>query len=262
MNTKGLQKIGNVLTKNSPNILTGVGVVGLLTTVFTAIKDTPKALLLIKEEQDRREDECMISQGVDPDFLTKKDTFLLTWKCYVPTVIMGGITIACIISANSINLKRNAALAGLYSLSEIALKEYKEKVVETIGERGHRKIKDDLAKERITKNPVNDNDVVMTGKGETLCFETTSSRYFKSDIEQIRSVFNNTNRDLMNETFISLNQFYSDLGLEGTTMGEEVGWHMDDGLLEPDFSSHLTTNGKPCLSIDYSRLPRYSYGRG
>lgn len=49
-----------------------------------------------------------------------------TWQCYLPAAIMGGLTIACAIS---INLCHNAALASVYSLTELALKENQAKVV-------------------------------------------------------------------------------------------------------------------------------------
>lgn len=172
---------------------------------------------------------------------------------------MGVVTIACIIGANSINLKRNAALVSLYSLSEAALKEYQAKVIETLGKQKERKIKDDIAKDRIVKNPVSDNEIVITNLGDTLCYDSLSGRYFKSDIEKIRQVLNKLSRDLMSEMFIDLNQVYSELNLKGTKMGDMVGWHIDDGLIEPDFSSQLTENGTPCLVLDFVTEPRYNH---
>jgi hypothetical protein len=52
-----------------------------------------------------------------------------TWQRYLPAAIMGGLTIACVIDANSNNLRYNAALASVYSLTELALKENQTKVV-------------------------------------------------------------------------------------------------------------------------------------
>lgn len=256
MSTKAIQKLGNVLAKNSPTILTGFGVAGLITTAVMAVKATPKALLILDEERYNREEKSP-NGAIDP--IKPKDAILLTWKCYLPSAIIGTITIGCIISANSINLKRNAALAGLYSLSETALKEYQTKVVETIGKTKERKIKDDLAKDKIIKNPVSDKEIVITGRGETLCYDALSGRYFKSDIEEIRRVLNKLSRDMMSDMFIPLNEIYSELNLKNTKMGDLVGWHVDDGLLEPDFSSQLTENGTPCLVLDYVTDPRYTY---
>jgi hypothetical protein len=261
MDTKVIQRVGDLLGKNSPTILTGLGVAGLVSTVVIAVKATPKAMAILNDELDVRvkeQQDKYHKQDVAIDPLTKKDIIKLTWKCYIPAMILGGVTIGCIIGANSINLRRNAALASLYSLSEATLKEYQTKVVETIGKNKEREIKDEIAKDKITKNPVLDNEVIFTGKGDTLCYDSLSGRYFKSDIEYIRSVFNTLNYDLRNEMFVTLNQFYSELGLEATALGDLMGWHIDQGIVEPDFSSHLTHDNRPCLSINYSVEPRYS----
>lgn len=257
MRTQGIQKLGNLLAKNSPTILTGIGVAGLITTTAMAVKATPKALLILEEEKYNREKECENIGESAP--ISAKDMILLTWKCYLPAAIVGTITIACIISANSINLRRNAALAGLYSLSETALKEYQAKVVETIGKNKERAIKDDLAKDKIMKNPVSEREIVITGNGETLCYDAMSGRYFKSDIEEIRRVINKLSRDMMSDMNITLNEVYNELGLKSTKIGDMVGWHIDDGLIEPDFSSQLTENGTPCLVLDFREEPRYLY---
>jgi hypothetical protein len=258
MNTKGLQKIGDTIAQNSPTILTGLSVAGLISTVIMAVRTTPKAIRIIDVAKTGRYLTAQ-EKNESPDDLTKLDIIKLTWKCYIPVMIMGGVTIGCIIGANSINLRRNAALASAYSLSETVLKEYQSKVVETIGENKERKIKDEIAKDKIIKNPVDDNEVIITNYGETLCYDSLSGRYFKSDIERIRSAFNTVSYDMMSEMFISLNQLYSELGLRGTELGDQLGWHVDGGKLEPDFSSQLTDDGRPCLVINYSVMPRYTY---
>lgn len=250
---KVAQKVRGMMTKNSPTILTALGVTGFLTTTILAVKATPKALRLIEEEYYLRE--------ADPysEPISKKEILKLTWKCYVPSAVMGAVTMGCIIGANSINLRRNAALAGLYSLSETAVKEYKAKVIETIGEKKERDIRDDIAKDRIQKNPVNDNEVIMTGKGDTLCYETLSGRYFKSSVEQIKKVINELNREMMTspEGYVSLNDVYFELGLANTKIGADIGWRVIDGVIEPYFSSQLTPDDTPCLVLDFDMEPKY-----
>lgn len=244
------QQVTRVISRNSPTILTSLAVAGLVTTTVMAVRATPKALQILKMEQDYRADEL----------LTKFDIVKLTWPYYAPSAVMGLVTIACIISANSINLRRNAALASVYSLAEASLKEYRSKVIETIGEKKERKIKDEIAKDKITKNPPKENEIILTGKGETLCYESLSGRYFKSDIEKIRKAENEINKEILNNNFISLNEVYDSLGLANTKMGDEVGWCVDDhGLVSFSFSSHLTEDGIPCLVVDYDIGPRYDF---
>lgn len=257
MKTEGIKratrKIGQAVSRNSPTILTGLSVAGLVTTVVLAVRATPKALQILEEEHAHRWN--------NPDFcdLTKKEIVQLTWRCYVPSAIMGSITIACIIGTNSINLKRNAALASLYSLAETTLKEYQAKVVETIGEKKAKAIKDEVYKDKIKNHPVVDKEVFLTKIGDTLCYDVISGRYFKSDIESIRKIQNDLNRRLISDMYISLNEIYYALGLPSTKMGEEVGWVIEDGMLDFNFSSQLTDNGTPCLVIDYTVGPRYDF---
>ena len=97
---------------------------------------------------------------------------------------MGGLTIACIISAHTVNHKRNAALASLYSLTEKSLREYQAKVIETIGKNKERQVRNAVAEQNIKENPVSTKEVKITGKGETLCYDAISGRYFKSDVEK------------------------------------------------------------------------------
>lgn len=239
--------VRSTIARNSPAILTGLGVAGLLSTTILAVKATPKALRIIDECYDQTEDGT----------LSNKQIVQLTWKCYIPTAVMGTLTMACIVSANTVSSKRNAALAGLYTLTEKTLTEYQGKVKEVVSKANHEKITDGLAKDAIVKNPVAKNEVIITGKGEMLCYDKLSGRYFNNDIENIRQVMNTLSRDLMSDMFLTLNDVYYELGLSSTTLGDVMCWHIDDGLIEPDFSSQLTDEGVPCLVMDFNIQPKY-----
>jgi hypothetical protein len=168
---------------------------------------------------------------------------------------MGGATIACIIGANSIHLRRNAALASVYSLTETALKQYQNKVIEMVGEKKEREIRDDIAKDRVLENPPKDNQIIITGGGDVLCLDMISGRYFKNDIEKIRQAVNELNRQMISDMSITLNEFYDEIGLPHNKMGEDLGWKIETGMIKIDYSSQLTPSGDPCLTIDYDTVP-------
>jgi hypothetical protein len=256
MNTDSITKLAlnarGMVVKNSPAILTGFGVLGLCTTVYSAIDATPKAMQILEE---RRAEELDINENFT-DF-TRWEMVKETWKYYIPTFISASITTACIISANSVNQRRNAALMGLYSLSENALKEYKSKVIETIGEKKNQEIRDSIAKDKIHNNPVRDTEILTTGHGDTLCYDVLSGRYFRSDIEHIRRSIHEINKNLLHDMYMSLNEVYSELDLPCIGLGELVGWNIDDGDVEPEFSSQLTDNDMPCLVVEFRSLPRF-----
>lgn len=241
--------------KKTPEILTGIGIAGMATTVVLAVKATPKALQLIEMK------EIEIAEETDSDIrpLTAMETVKVAWKPYIPAVLMGVGSTACLIGGISVSARRTAALATAYKISETALSEYKEKMVETIGEKKVQAIKEKIDKETVEKNPVSSREVFVTEKGDTLCYDIMSGRYFKSDIEKIKKAVNEINRQLTYDYYVSLNEFYDELGLPDTKLGGELGWNLEDGLVEPSFSSQIAEDGTPCIVLDYNIAPRYEY---
>ena len=253
MNKPNLSKIAKgirmSISKHSPEILTGIGIAGMVTTTVMAVRATPKALILIEERKEE----------IDVDKLTPIELIKTTWTCYIPAAITGGLSIICLIGASSVNTRRNAALATAYTLSESALKEYQGKVIETIGEKKEQSVRDAIAKDRIDKNPVSSREVIITEKGNTLCYDAVSGRYFKSDIDKLKKAEIELNRRMRDEMYISLNEFYYEIGLNPISIGDDLGWNIDHGYIELSFSSQLTDDGNPCLVIDYQVTPRYEY---
>jgi hypothetical protein len=252
--------VRTAMKKHSPEILTGIGIAGMITTTVMAVRATPKALEIINDERlERADNDEKFIYGSTP--LPIKDVIRLTWKCYIPSAIVGGISVACLIGASSVNVRRNAALATAYTLSESALKEYQEKVIETIGEKKEQSVRDSIAKDRIERDPVTSKEVIITERGNTLCYDVISGRYFKSDIDKLKKVENELNRRMRNEMYISLNEFYYEIGLNPTSIGDDLGWDIDHGYIELSFSSQLADEGTPCLVIDYQVAPKYEYNR-
>lgn len=244
--------------KYTPEILTGIGITGMVTTTVLAVRATPKALILIEEKKRAKKFE-----GSDNPELTKIETVKAAWKCYIPAAVTGVCSIACLVGASSVNARRNAALAAAYTISETALSEYKEKVIETVGEKKEQAVRDAIAKDKVESNPVTQNNVILTDNGNTLCFDSLSGRYFKSDIEQIRRAVNNLNERLLLDTYVSLNEYYDEIGLEEIHIGDQLGWTVnpdssDRGLIELDFSSQLT-DGTPCMVVGFLNAPYYDF---
>lgn len=235
------------LKKHSPEILTGIGIAGMIATTVTAVKATPKALRMIdaKEiEEDRR--------------LSTKEAIAVSWKCYVPAAITGIFSTACLIGASSVNVHRNAALATAYTISETALKEYKEKAVEVVGEKKEQAIRDAVAKEQLEKANIKERKFIPTGKGETPCFDPLTNACFKSDMETLRKAENTLNKQMRDDMVITVNEFLQEIGLEpcDASIGENLGWEIDRGYIELDFSSQLV-DGVPYLVIGHHNPPHY-----
>lgn len=248
------KSVKTVLSNHSPEILTGLGIAGMITTTILAVSATPKALDLIAEAEDKKYEE------EHNDHLTKIEVVKAAWKPYIPAAITGVTSIACLIGASSVHSKRNAALATAYNLSTTALAEYKQKVLETVGEKKEQTIRDEVAKERIQKEPANSSTIIVSGNGTTRCFDTITKRRFVSDIETIKRTVNELNRRMINgEDYISLNEFYYALDLDGVSIGDDLGWNVARGLIELDFSAQLDTDGVPCIVIDYAIAPKRGF---
>jgi hypothetical protein len=271
---KTLKGLWGMVEDNSTTILTVGAVTGVVSTFVLAITATPKAMGLIDDaiwnKYEERENGSALSfeewLGTDrttytwkdrANILTKKELLGTTWKTYIPAAAAGLITIGCIIGSNYISSQRNAVLVGLYSLTETAFKEYKSKVVETIGANKEVVIRDEISGDKIRANPHGANEVVFVGNGKTLCYDSLSGRYFRSDIEAIRRSVNELNKQLINEDFITLNEFYDAIGLANTTLGAELGWDMGKGFLELTFSAQLTEDNEPCLVLNYNAVPKF-----
>lgn len=240
-NFKGIVKQAlNFVQKNQSTILTGLGVAGLVSTSVLTAQATVKAV----RKCDAQKEE-----------LDLKERFLLTWKLYIPPVAMGAVSVACIIGAHTADAKKNAALAGLYAITEETLQDYRQKIVERLGEKKEEEVYGDVVQERLEKHPVNDTQIILTGKGETLCFDSYSGRYFKSDIETLRQIQNDLNHDLLGEMWVPINDLYYVIGLEPISMGEDIGWTTDE-LIEMTFNTKLAKDGTPCLVIDLNAKPR------
>lgn len=229
------------MKKYAPSILTGVGIGGMLGGTVLACSETPKALEQIKKQEKVKD---KIFEGV---------------KAYWPAALVEAASITCIIFANNVSLKRQAAALAAATLSDTRLKEYREAVQKKFGDKKAEEVKDQVAKDILQNKPVNEQTIIFTGDGDHLCFDAVSGRYFKSSIEKVRQAVNNLNQNLLADGSACLNDLYEELGLEPVKIGDMLGWNaMNSGdLVKVDFSSQLTVDKIPCLVLDYSVAPTY-----
>lgn len=245
---KLLKTVQRSLSKHSPEILTGLGIVGTLSSTVLAVSATPKALKKIEKKKEEL--------GVRE--LSKIDVVKAVYKSYIPAVASATISVGCLIGANSVNEKRNAALAAAYTLSEAARKEYREKVLETIGEKKEQDIRDKIAKDHVEEIP-NKQNIIITGPGNQVCIETFTGKIFESTIDKLKRIETELNKRLMTEMYVSLNDFYYEVGLPMTTAGSEMGWNMNNGWIEMEFSSQILDDQRACVVVSYTVEPRYKY---
>ena len=247
-----LRSAKKATSDNAPMMLTALGVTGLVTTAVLTGQATFKAAeILAKEKKEASE-----STGYDEYALNDKRMVELVWKLYIPAVGTGVISVVCIIAANRIHTRRAAALASAYSLSQRAFAEYKDKVIDKIGEKKEQEVRDEIAQDRVNKKAVT--EVMIVGKGEVLCMDMHSGRYFMSDMETIRKAVNDINQQIIKSDYASLTDFYEQIGLPKTSESDEIGWS-SDCLLEVAYATAISTDGRPCITIDFDKVPFRGY---
>lgn len=244
------------ISNNSPALLTGIGVVGTITTAILATQAGMDAQRELSDEFNARAATFPDDQEV-PE-LPFKEKAKIVWPVYIPAAASGVMTISAIILANRIGNKRTAALAAAYAISEKAIVEYRDKVREVVGVNKEGKIRDAVAQEQVDRTPVPSNLVVIEGT-DVLCFDAWSARYFKSSMEQLKSAQNAINYNINKYDYASLSDFYDELDLPHTQESDDIGWNIDGKLLELEYSSCISPEGKPALSIRFVVLPFPGY---
>lgn len=194
--------------RNAPTILTVIGGIGVVATAVLAAKETPKALEILRAAKEEKGEE-----------LTKTEKVVNAAPAYIPAIITGAATIACIFGANALNKQQQAALISAYALLDNSYKEYKKKVEELYGEEVDAQVRAEIAKDHIDEADISEED-----DGKQLFFDDYSSRYFRATIEQVQKAEYNLNRTLFMHDYVSLNEFYKDLGLEPIDAGWVTGW--------------------------------------
>lgn len=244
-----IKSVGAAASKHAPELLTAFGIANMLTGLVLAVRATPKAVDIIRAEEEEK-----------GKALTKPEVVAVAWKPYIPTAVFCTVAVICFIGANAVNKNRCAALTAAYTLSETALREYTEEVKEAVGEKKEQEIHTKVVQKKIDKVPVNENDIIITGEERTLCYDAFAGRYFYSDRIKIDKAVNELNRMILNDDFASLNDFYDLVGLESTKMGDMLGWSGRNAVsVNARYSSHLASDGRPCLAVSFNVAPKYEY---
>ena len=195
------------LRKNGSTILTCVGGVGVIATTVMAVKATPKAMQLIKAAEEKKGEK-----------LTRMETIQATATTYVPSALVGIATIASIFGANVLNKRSQAALMSAYALIDQTFKDYKTHVEEEYGEESNAHIREKIAKDRYVEQKTE------LGGETKLFYDFYLDRYFNSTMEKVLAAEFALNRQLILGECAYLNDFYQELGIPLTPIGDEVGW--------------------------------------
>lgn len=245
--------------RNASTILTSIGGIGVVATSIMTAKVTPKALILLEEAKEEKGEE-----------LTKLEVVRVAGPSYIPAIILGVSTIACIFGANALNKRQQAALMSAYALLDNSYKEYKNKLVELYGEETHQNIVDSIAIEKAQDTYVHagyfntDCELALDEhcSEPVLFYDEYSNRYFEATIEQVITAEYHLNRNYVLRGSSVLNELYDFLGLEPTEYGEVLGWApSDEGMYWIEFNHRkvVLDDGLECFIIEMPFEPSLDY---
>lgn len=252
-----LPKIKKAMSNPNPKILVAVGIAGFVTTAVLAGKATVKANELINEKKEE----------LNVDKLDPKELVKTTYKCFIPPMVSGILSTACILGANSIHAKRTAALATAYQVAQVGIKEYKDSVVELIGEEKEKQIAKRTVEKKVQKVEKIEKpscDIDLNKSDIVLCYDVFAGRGFYSNKNKILAAVNEVNSRIYHENSASLNYFYECAGAKPSELGELMGWNTSFRRISVDIYGDVTKEGVPYLAVEFNRnsLPQYDYNLG
>lgn len=252
-------KIGLILKKNSPKILMGVGIAGSVVSTALACKATLKVKDILDEKNETVEQihNCVEDETVDYNEEDKKKDLTILYaqtgvklaKLYLPSIALGALSIASIISGYKILNKRNVALAAAYTVVDKGFKNYRKNVVERFGEEVDRELRHNIKAKQIEEKYIDKDGNEKTRKKKV--YEIAEDKKPGEGISEYAKFFDEWNTDehskdpeynlmflrkqqdyanevLKHQGYLFLNEVYDMLGIPRTQAGQVVGWIYDE----------------------------------
>lgn len=271
-------KAGLMLSKQSPHILFGAGLVGFGATIVLA----SKAVLQLDDQIDEfksnldnvREMRSLQAEAAAKGIVYQKgDKFyygqedyrrdlayvhlqnvLKIGKIYAPTFIIGVGTIVCLTKSHNILSNRNTALMAAYSVLDKSYSAYRKRVIDEFGEEKDREFRyptEQYKTVSVDEKGKSSEDVSTRVRLENLSgyakfFDELCSSW-KRDPEYnfifLRAQQNYANDLLRSRGHVFLNEVYDMIGIDRTKAGAVVGWVIgDEGDNYIDFGIFDKTN--------------------
>lgn len=257
-----LKGVCDFTERYSPEILTGLGIAGFITTIVLAVKATPKAETLIVEAEDEKEEE-----------LTFVETVKAGFKPYIPAFITFVASTGCVVGAAKINNQRNAELATAYAISQAVIKRYDEKLSQAVGDEKANDIKEEIHKETV-QTPEARKAIAKLPSNETGLhpyWDPLSNTPFYANADIIDKVEVRLNKRLYceSESYVTVSDLYDELNelgayppLKHTAVSPMLGWTAgDDGVKFSRGDYGEWDDGTPCRILGYATYHEPGYVR-
>lgn len=244
---KAFNKMKFKTIKNSPAILTNLGIAGVVGASILACVATLKVSKVLEEHQtvldtivEAKADDSVVYTDDDAKkdkTITYTKTTLKIAKLYIPAVVLGGLSIAAIVKSHNILNKRNAAVAAALTTVSESFSKYRTAVVDKYGERTDYELRHGIKTEKVTvkdENGKNKKETIDVASGViNPCSDY--ARYFDQSCDGwnedseynlmfLKAQQQYANDRLVAKGFLYLNDVYEMIGIQGSKAGQVVGW--------------------------------------
>lgn len=241
------------IKNNSPTILTVIGSIGVGVTAIMSARDTFRAIK--RMDYDENGEYCKRS---------KKEKIKLAAPCYIPTVLTGVATIACICGANKINKNIQQSLTGAYMLLDRSYKEYRQSVKDIHGEEGELEVVKNVANKYAEETEL----PVVNEDEEVVFFDFFNLKYFKSKLSVIREIEKSANEIMQKQGAISMRDVSLMIGegiIDPCGADTLLGWSINAGKvygydhIEFKIDKVINKDGSEYYVLDYVDGPTEDY---
>lgn len=235
---------------NRSIILTGGAIIGLGATAILTAKGQMKA------------DEIMAEKRPSD----KKELIGSTYKCYIPAAISGVLTLICIVTSQYISRKEIAGLAASLGVLAANRDNLEKAIKEKYGEDALVELREKILPYK--KPEVKDGEKAdrfpaeLTGKGDLLCYEGYSGRWFRSSEEAVKEAEEEYNLRFKDGDYLSFNDLYELLGIKSSSFGNKFGYphpfeyyNPEDGIEFENSIFYDEEIGENVLYIDIFTYP-------
>ena len=254
--SRTFSKVNFQLKKHSPEIMVIAGVVGVVTSAVMACKATTKVNDILEETKEKASQvhEVLADESISKEKYSeedgKKDLAIIYTqagvkfiKLYGPSIALGALSIASILTSHHIMHKRNIALAAAYTAIDTSFKGYRNRVIERFGEELDKELRYNIKAKEIEETVVDENGEEQTIKKTVNVVDpTVFSDYAKcyddgcagwTKDAEMNLYFLKRQQDWANERlksrgYLFLNEVYDMLGIPRTKAGQCVGWVYDE----------------------------------
>lgn len=223
--------------KNSPGMLLGAGVVGMVGSTVLACRATLKMDAVLSDANQKLNTARTLQHDDYSETDRQRDVSLIYFqtsvkvvKLYGPAIIVGGLSIAALTRSHDILTKRNAALTAAYAALDKGFTEYRARVIEKYGEDEDRELRYGTEQVEITDGKKK-KTVTRVGPGDPSVyarfFDKSSASWSKEpeyNLLFLKCQQNYANDLLRSRGHVFLNEVYDMIGIPRSKAGSVVGW--------------------------------------